>query len=62
MNLSHYTVTNNKFLSIDLAPKPNWKIGLAKDAIILHAYVKKPPNCFQRWMLNKFMGIEWSKI
>jgi hypothetical protein len=44
-------------------PKANWQItfGLTTNTYI-QIYVEKPPNKFQRWMMQKVLGIYWKKI
>jgi hypothetical protein len=47
------------------APQANWRFyfgGKQERNAYFQFYLENPPNCFQRWMMGKILGIYWEKV
>lgn len=65
MNKDSLSVSKDLLSTFTLAvpPQPNWRFyfGDSPD-VYFQFYIKEPPNRFQRWMIEKVLGIRWEKI
>ena len=46
-------------------PQANWRFyfgGKQERNAYFEFYLEHPPNCFQRWLMSKVLGIYWEKV
>lgn len=49
--------------TLAVPPQPNWRFHFGDSPdVYFQFYIKEPPNRFQRWMIEKVLGIRWEKI